>query len=93
MLAPNTIPLPSKGTVTRKETRGTLLFQVETDEMYFLPEKAFSFFRLCDGTRTVEQIEQLLAHYQPEFATEEGREQIEHFLEELAARGLVELWR
>ena len=93
MLAPDTIPLSCKEVVSRVEPEGVLLFQVRTDEMFFVSQGAFSLFLLCNGSRTVEEIQGLLAHYQPELATQAGQEQVEQFLESLAKRRLVELWR
>jgi hypothetical protein len=93
MLAPDTIPLPCKEVVSRVEPGGALLFQVRTDEMFFVSPGAFSLFSLCDGSRTIAEIHALLAHYQPELASQAGHEQVERFLESLAERRLVELWR
>lgn len=93
MLAPETLPLRSRDVVTRTDSGGVLLFQVRTDEMHFISDSAFALLALCDGSRTVEQIEELLARTKPELATPEARERIEQLIESLAERNVVELWR
>jgi hypothetical protein len=93
MLDPETLPIHSKDVVTRNDSCGRLLFQVRTDEMHFISDSAFALFLLCDGSRTVAQIEELLAREQPELATPEARERIEQFIESLAERNIIELWR
>lgn len=86
-----TIPLRSKDVVTRNDSRGMLLFQVRTDEMHFVSDGAFALFALCDGSRTVGEIEELLAARQPEMAAPDARQRIEQFIESLAQRQVVEL--
>jgi hypothetical protein len=93
MLAPNVIPLSSKDVVRRVESGGVLLFQVQTDEMFFISKGAFSLFELCDGTHTVAEIKGLLIQHQPEFATSQGQANVDEFLESLAEHSLIELWR
>ena len=53
MLAPDTIPLSCKEVVSRVEPEGVLLFQVRTDEMFFVSQGAFSLFLLCRGDSRV----------------------------------------
>ena len=86
-----TIPLRSKDVVTRNDSRGMLLFQVRTDEMHFVSDSAFALFSLCDGSRTVGEIEELLAAGQPEMASLDARQAVEQFIESLAQRSVVEL--
>jgi hypothetical protein len=92
MLGPDTIPVHSRDVVTRKDSEGTLLFQVRTDEMYFLSEDAFALYGLCDGSRTVAEIERLLARARPDLPEPKLRRLVEQFLESLADRNVVELW-
>lgn len=93
MLAPDIVPVHSKNVVTRKDSGGMLLFQVRTDEMHFISHSAYLLFALCNGSRTIAEIEELLAHQQPELATPEARKKIEGFINSLAERQVVELWR
>jgi Coenzyme PQQ synthesis protein D (PqqD) len=85
------IPLRSKDVVTRNDSGGVLLFQVRTDEMHFISDSAFALFALCDGSRTVGDIVELLAEAQPEMASGEARERVGQFIESLADRHVVEL--
>ncbi len=93
MLAPTTVPMASKDVIHRDDPGGILLFQVRTDEMHFISREAFALYSLCDGTRTVTDIEALVAEHAPELRGEEGERRIEEFLEELADRTIIELWR
>lgn len=87
MLTTDTLPIPSRDVVTRGESGGVLLFQVRTDEMYFATPSAFALFSLCDGTRTVGEIEREVGALRPD-----GRRRVERFLAALAERSLIELW-
>jgi hypothetical protein len=87
----DTIPLRSKDVVTRRDTQGILLFQVRTDEMHFITNNAFVLFSLCDGSRTVEEIQDVVASNQPDLASPDGRTQIAQFIESLAQRNIIEL--
>lgn len=93
MATVDALPVPCKDVVVRREPDGVLLFQVETDEMYFVPDGAFALFQLCDGTSTVGQIARLVASYRPEFASAEGEASVARFMDALADRHLIELWR
>ena len=93
MLDPETLPIHSRDVVARKDSDGMLLFQVRTDEMHFISKDAFTLFSLCDGSRTVIEIEELLECSRSELATLGLRAQIEQFIERLAERNIVELWR
>lgn len=92
MITSETVPVRSKNVVTRKDADGVLLFQVLTDEMYFVPEAGYALLSLCDGSRTLAEIEELLARRQPELGTTEAREMITRFINDLTARHVLELW-
>lgn len=87
----DTIPLRSKDVVTRKDAQGILLFQVRTDEMHFISNNAFALLSLCDGSRTVEEIQEFVAANQPAMASTDGRALIAQFIESLAQRNIIEL--
>jgi Coenzyme PQQ synthesis protein D (PqqD) len=91
-MSPDTVPLSAAEVVTRKDPRGRLLFHIGTDEMYFLSESAHLIFQLCDGTRTVRQIEDLIASGNPEWSGNDARTRVEDLLAELARRQIIELW-
>ncbi len=93
MLTPETIPIRSRDVVTRNDSGGVLLFQVRTDEMHFVSDAAFALFSLCDGSRTVAEIEELLARELPELDAPGARASVEQFFESLADRDVIELWR
>ena len=90
-LSSETIPLRSKDVVTRNDSQGMLLFQVRTDEMHFVSNSGFALFSLCDGSRTVGEIEELLATRQPEMASSDARRSVGQFIESLAQRSIIEL--
>jgi hypothetical protein len=90
-IGPQTIPLRSKDVVTRKDSQGVLLFQVRTDEMHFISESAFALFSLCDGSRTVGEIQQFVAAQQREMASPDGCPPIAEFIASLAQRNVIEL--
>jgi hypothetical protein len=86
------IPLISQNVITRTEQGGALLFEIKSDEMYFVSRAAYELLQLCDGSRTVEELEAILferAGGQEEF---EDRRRVETCLEELATRHVVEIW-
>jgi len=93
MLTPETVPIRSADVVTRRDEGGVLLFQVRTDEMHFVSDDAFALLSLCDGSRTVAEIEELLARSRPELDAPAARASVEQFFESLAGRNVLELWR
>lgn len=92
MLPPDAIVLVSRQVMPRVQPEGILLYQTRTDEMHVISPPAYALLRLCDGGRTVREVEAEVAAIQPEFGTPEGREQVERFLEALSERRIVELW-
>lgn len=87
----DSIPLRSKDVVTRKDAQGILLFQVRTDEMHFITNNAFALFSLCDGSRTLEEIQDFVAANRPDLESPDGRSLITQFIESLAQRNILEL--
>jgi hypothetical protein len=92
MLTGNEVPTRAAGVVVRAEPEGVLLFQGRTDQMYFTSPAAFALFSLCDGTRTICEIEDLVAVHDPRARLPQSRTRLGDFLEDLAARQLIELW-
>lgn len=92
MISQHAIPLVSRDVVHRNDPRGVLLFQVRTDEIHFLDKDAYSLFQLCDGARTISEIEALLVGDTENGSNADARERFERFLNDLAERSLIELW-
>lgn len=92
MLATDAIPFLSKDVITRPDTSGILIFQVRTDEMHFISENAFALLALCNGSRTISEIEELIINQQPESAAEKIKAGVDKFLESLIERRVLELW-
>jgi hypothetical protein len=88
----NVLPVASSDVIRRRERDGVLLFQVRTDEMFYVSPDAFRLFSLCDATRTVGEIMEHVAAVRGREVTAGEKDGIVHFFDELARRGLVELW-
>jgi hypothetical protein len=93
MLNDNSIPILSKDVITRRDSNGVLIFQVRTDEMHFLSENAFALLTFCNGSRTIREIEKLVAGYQPEPSKPTSKNHVVNFLESLIDRRVLEIWR
>jgi hypothetical protein len=92
MLADYSIPVLSKDVITRRDSNGVLIFQVRTDEMHFISENAFALLTLCNGSRTISEIEKLVFKDQPKSIKTKSRERVENFLESLVERRVLEVW-
>ncbi|MBS0448011.1 MAG: PqqD family peptide modification chaperone [Proteobacteria bacterium] len=81
--------LQPTGCVVRPQQEGYLFYNARTDELHLVPEAGFLIYQLCDGLRTVDEIEQWLAQAssEPRPATSEA---LGRFLDALVARGIVE---
>ena len=93
MLPADTIPIRSKDVLVRHDNGGILLFQTRTDEMHYVSNDVHEVLSLCDGARTVGEIGDLFAGEGSEVPCPERRKPVERLIEELASRGVVELWR
>jgi hypothetical protein len=86
----NSLPLVSKDIIARNDANGILLFQVYTDEMYFVTFNIFnSFITKCNGSQTLQEIVREMGNA---FGTKEAKEQISQFVNELLERKIIELW-
>lgn len=88
----NVLPVANGDVIQRRERDGVLLFQVHTDEMFYISPDAFRLFRMCDGTRTVGEIVEHVEAVRGQEVTNDEKDGIVHFFNELARRSLVELW-
>ncbi len=93
MFTAETIPIRSKDVLVRPDGGGVLIFQTRTDEMHYISREALEVLKLCDGARTVAEIGELFVGEAQEQPCPERREPIERLIEDLAGRGVVELWR
>lgn len=86
----NKIPVLSRDIIARNDENGMLLFQVHTDEMYFVPFATYySFIAKCDGSQTIEEIITDI-DYGPD--VKEGEKNIDGFVQELLKRDIITLW-
>jgi hypothetical protein len=92
MLSGTEIPMRAAGVIVRTEPQGMLLFQGQTDQMYFTSPAGYALFSLCDGTRTVGEIEEIVCARDAGPWTVQARTSLGQFLEDLAERRLIELW-
>jgi predicted Rdx family selenoprotein len=75
--------------VVRPQKDSYLFYNSRTDEMHLIPSTGHAIYRLCDGIRTVDEID---AHVSGGFDAEPSvlRERLSDFLSALESRGLVE---
>lgn len=91
MISDDTIPILTRAVTVRREPNGFLLYQRETDELYFLSEAGYRLCEQFDGTRTVGELEQSVRWGNSQDSSQ-GREQFCGFLQSLADRSVIELW-
>ena len=86
----NAIPLISRNVVVRNDSNGMLLFQVKTDEIYFIPFSTYKSVLLnCDGSNTLKEIYDQLSL---EIGINREEEYFENFISNLYERNIIELW-
>jgi len=56
----NSIPLISKNIAFREDENGILIFQIDTDEMYFISHAVFPLIELCNGANSCQDILDIL---------------------------------
>jgi hypothetical protein len=86
------VPLRSRDVVTREEPGGVLLFQVRSDEMFFISRNAYALFELFDGARTIGDLADLLTEDANLGDRSEALGFLQGFAQELASRQLIEIW-
>ena len=82
----------SKDVIVRRDPSGLLLFQVRTDEMYFVPHGAAALLKLADGSRTLAEIGEAALHLEPDADRAAVIPAIASLFSNLAARQVVEVW-
>jgi hypothetical protein len=85
VIAVESVPILSKDVVIRREADGAILFQVHTDEMHFISTAALGVIQLCDGSRTVSQIGELVPNA--------VGEALHDFIDNLQRRAVLEIWK
>ncbi len=88
----DSIPFLSKDVITREDENGMLLFQVPTDEMYYVNEEAYSVLELLDGSITIEEIVEQLEASNNLFKSKSGKHHFMNFVNELKKREIIEIW-
>lgn len=84
-----TILEPTPWCVVRKQNPDHLFYNSRTDELHLVPPAGFMVYGLCDGRRTVAEIESEVAEAMGE-DTRSVRGPLLEFLERLVARGVLE---
>lgn len=56
-LTPDTILQPTEWSIARPQRNGCLLYNSRTDEMHLVPSTGALAVQLCDGLRTIQEIE------------------------------------
>lgn len=85
----NSVPLISKGIVFRKDDNGMLIFQINTDEMYFVSHEIFPLIELCNGANTCQDILEILKGNDSQ--TTDIDKSYSMFIENLLHRDLISL--
>ena len=89
-LLPDSVLIPSKACVVREQGEGWLFYNSRTDELHLVPPTGVVTYQLCDGLKTVGEINQILSEclgLNPE--TVQGR--LYDFLGQLVSRGILEV--
>jgi hypothetical protein len=83
------IPQPAGCCVIRRQKDGYLFYNSETDELHIVPSIGYFIYQLCDGLRTVGEIEQWIEEAIPH-QRDLARDAVGRFLDALIARGVLE---
>lgn len=73
--------------VAREQEDRILVYNVRTDEMHLIPPTGYYVYQLCDGLRTVGQLEREIARAIA--GPDEVSIRVREFLEQLVARGIL----
>ena len=92
MITADALLTRSKDVILRRDPSGLLLFQVRTDEMYFVPHAAAALLELVDGSRTLEEIEEEALRLDPTTDRETFVPAMTSLFSSLAERQLIEVW-
>ncbi len=87
----DSIPLISKEVAFRKDENGMLIFQIHTDEMYFVSNEVFQLISLCNGANTCSEIINQLGKIDPAFLLESGHDSVNSFFMNLMDRKIIKM--
>ncbi len=93
MITLESIPLRASQTIVRQDMNGVLLFQTATDQMYFVGPEAGVVFGLCDGTRAVRDIVDVLVSQNESWNHIEAERSVVEIIDKLLSRRLIEIWK
>ena len=86
------VPLIARTVAARRDGDGVLLFEIDSDEMYFVTPTVHAILKLCDGSRTVADLEGAVAEQLGRALAPAERQGVVDCITQLEARQLVELW-
>jgi hypothetical protein len=92
VIAPDALLTLSNDVITRRDPAGLLLFQVRTDEMYFVPHAAAALLKLVDGSRTLAEIGDAAMDLGPVADGAALISTITSLFSSLAERQVIEVW-
>ena len=86
----NAVLSPTPWCVVRQQEQEHLIYNSRTDEMHLLPRSGFYAYELCDGLRTVVEIEEALGQmmHTPDGALGKS---LTGFLGKLIDRGILQI--
>jgi hypothetical protein len=82
----------SKDVILRRDPSGLLVFQIRTDEMYFVPHAAAALLKLVDGSRTLAEIGDAAMDLEPAADRIALMPAISSLFASLAERQVIEVW-
>lgn len=88
--AGNDVLKPTKWCIAREQKGGFLFYNSRTDELHLVPPTGHYVYQLCDGLRTIGDIESILSQALQN-PSHEVREALQAFLSCLVARGVLEI--
>lgn len=86
----NSIPLISKNIAFRKDDNGMLIFQINTDEMYFVSHATYPLIALCNGANSCQDILNILKKYDNS-KSDIVSNTFEMFIKDLLSRDIISL--
>jgi hypothetical protein len=90
MLPGDAVLQPSVMCTARPQKGGYLFYHYRTDELHLVPPVGYYIYQLCDGLRSVDEIEHLFTRDSEPAPNCEERP-VRSFLEKLVTRGILEI--
>ncbi len=92
MLADEVLVTLSNDVILRRDPAGLLLFQVRTDEMYFVPHAVAALLSFVDGSRTLGEIKDEAMRLDPTMDRNALLPAMTSLFASLAERQVIEVW-